>query len=164
METIIHLFKTDEQSLYEIDYLKWIEVNLQKLRDRDYTNVDWENLLEEIEDMGKSERRSIESNLIVVLLHLLKWQFQPDRRSGSWESSIIEHRRRIRKALKESPSLKPYFETILSECYTEALKQAKAETNLPLITFPVECPYHLTEVMDDDFLPDREREVEGEIS
>lgn len=154
METTIPLFKTDCPTLYETDYLKWIETNLQKLRNHDYANVDWENLLEEIEDMGKSERRSIESNLIVVLLHLLKWQFQPEHRSGSWECSIVEHRRRIRKALKESPSLKPYFETILSECYMEALKQAKAETGLSLETFPVQCPYHLTEVMDDDFLPD----------
>lgn len=164
METIIPLLQTDSETLYETDYLKWIETNLQKLRDRDYANVDWENLLEEIEDMGKSERRSIESNLIVVLLHLLKWQFQPERRSGSWESSIIEHRRRIRKALKDSSSLKPYFETTLSECYIEALKQAKAETGLPLETFPVQCPYHLTEVTDDEFLPDRERENESEIS
>jgi len=164
METIISLFKTDSETLYETDYLKWIEVNLQKLRDRDYANVDWENLLEEIEDMGKSERRSIESNLIVVLLHLLKWQFQPERRSSSWESSIVEHRRRIREALKDSPSLKSYFETVLAECYGDAVKQAKVETNLPLTTFPVECPYHLTEVIDDDFLPDREIEIEGEIS
>jgi hypothetical protein len=164
METIIPLFKTDGQTLYETDYLKWIETNLQKLRDRDYANVDWENLLEEIEDMARSERRSLKSNLIVVLLHLLKWQFQPERRSSSWESSIVEHRRRIREALKDSPSLKPYFENVLAECYGDAVKQAKVETNLPLKTFPVQCPYHLTEVMDDDFLPDREREVEGEIS
>jgi len=164
METIIPLLNTERQNLYDTDYLHWIETNLQKMRDRDYASIDWENLIEEIEDMGKRERRSIESHLIVVLLHLLKWQFQPERRSGSWECSIIEHRRRIRKGLKDSPSLQPYFETILSECYIDAVKQAKAETNLPLITFPVECPYHLTEVMDDDFLPDREREVEGEIS
>jgi hypothetical protein len=85
---------------------------------------------------------------------LLKWQYQRDRRSGSWEGSIIEHRRRIKKALKESPSLKPYLESIFAECYTEAVKQAKAETGLPLETFPRQCPYELTEVIDDEFLPD----------
>jgi hypothetical protein len=116
--------------------------------------VDWENLIEEIEDMGRSERRSLESNLIVVLLHLLKWQYQSERRSGSWEGSIIEHRRHIKKALKESPSLKPYVGDIFIECYTEAVKQAKAETGLPLKTFPVQCPYELTEVIDDEFLPE----------
>lgn len=92
--------------------------------------------------------------MIVVLLHLLKWQHPSDRRSGSWEGSIIEHRRRIKKALKESPSLKPYLESIFAECYTEAVKQAKAETGLSFETFPVQCPYELAEVIDDEFLPE----------
>ncbi len=99
--------------LYETDYQEWIETTVEKLRSRDYANVGWDNLSEEIEDVGRNERRSLESNLIVVLLHLLKWQYQPERRSGSWEGSIIEHRRRIKKALKESPSLKPYLERYL---------------------------------------------------
>ena len=145
--------KADQQTLYETDYLQWIETTVEKLQRRDYTNVDWENLIEEIEDMGRSERRSLESNLIIVLLHLLKWQYQPDHRSGSWESSIIEHRRRIKKALKESPSLKPYLEKIFAESYAEALKQAKAETGLSLETFPLQSPYELAAVIDDAFLP-----------
>lgn len=143
------------QTLYEADYLRWIETTVEKLRSQNYAEVDWENLIEEIEDVGRSERRSLESNLIVILLHLLKWQYQPNRSSGSWEGSMIEHRRRIKKAVKESPSLKPYLESIFAECYTEALKQAKAETGLALETFPIECPYELAEVMDDDFLPER---------
>jgi hypothetical protein len=106
--------------------LQWIKTTVEKLHCRDYANVDWDNLIEEIEDMGRSEQRSLESNLIVLLLHLLKWQYQPERRSGSWEASMIEHRRRIKKALKESPSLKPYLESIFSEPYIEAVKQAKA--------------------------------------
>jgi hypothetical protein len=150
----VSIINSDRQTLYDIDYWQWIEKTVEQLRNRDYTNVDWQNLIEEIEDMGRSEKRSLESNLIVVLLHLLKWQYQSDRRSGSWEASIIEHRRRINKALKESLSLKPYFEEILAECYAEALKQAKAETGLPLETFPTNCPYELTEIRDDDFLPE----------
>ena len=149
METV----KIPPQKLYEADYLQWIETNLENLRNKDYEQVDWENLLEEIEDMGRSERRGLESNLIIVLLHLLKWQYQPEKRSGSWESSIIEHRRRIKKALKESPSLKLYLTNILDESYTESVKQAKAETQLPLDTFPKECPYQLTSILDDEFLP-----------
>ncbi|MBE9193679.1 DUF29 domain-containing protein [Gloeocapsopsis crepidinum LEGE 06123] len=150
----MHSFKSDYQTLYETDYLQWIETTVKKLRSQNYENVDWENLIEEIEDMGRSECRSLESNLIVVLLHLLKWQYQPEYRSGSWESSIIEHRRRIKKSLKESPSLKSYFESIFAEAYTEAVKQAKAETGLPLETFPIECLYELTEVVNDEFLPE----------
>lgn len=148
----MHPLKSDRPPLYETDYQQWIETTVEKLRSRDYADVDWDNLIEEIEDVGRNERRSLESNLIVVLLHLLKWQYQPERRSGSWEGSIIEHRRRIKKALKESPSLQPYFESIFAESYVEAVKQAKAETGLPLEMFPP-CPYELTAVVDDEFLP-----------
>ena len=145
--------KSDRLTLYETDYQQWIETTVEKLHSRDYANVDWDNLIEEIEDMGRSERRSLESNLIVVLLHLLKWQYQPERRSGSWEGSIIEHRRRIKKALKESPSLQAYLESIFAESYVEAVKQAKAETGLPLEMFPLQCPYESVAVVDDEFLP-----------
>ncbi|BAZ27887.1 hypothetical protein NIES4074_03150 [Cylindrospermum sp. NIES-4074] len=146
--------KIDSQTLYEVDYLQWLETTVEKLRSQEYSTVDWGNLIEEIEDMGRSERRSLESNLIVIILHLLKWQFQPEQRTGRWEGSIIEHRRRVKKLLKESPSLKPYLESIFVESYTEAVKQAKAETRLPLETFPMECSYTLANVIDDEFLPE----------
>jgi hypothetical protein len=144
----------NRQSLYETDYLKWIETTVEKLRVRDYSSVDWENIIEEIEDMGRSERRSLESNLVVVLTHLLKWQYQPDFRSGSWKGSIAEHRRRIRKAFKESPSLKPYLQEVFAECYLDAVELASAETELPVETFPGECPYTSAEVLDSNFLPE----------
>ena len=140
-------------SLYETDYLKWLNDTIQQIQNQDYDHIDWQNLIEEIEDMGRNERRALESNLIIVFLHLLKWQYQPQKRSGSWERSLIEHRRRIRKALKESPSLNSYLEEILLESYTEAVKQAKAETKLPISTFSSECPYQLSTIIDDDFLP-----------
>ncbi|HEY9635027.1 MAG TPA: DUF29 domain-containing protein [Coleofasciculaceae cyanobacterium] len=145
--------EANRYSLYEADYLTWIETTLEKLRVRDYSNIDWESLIEEIADMGRSERRSLESNLVVVLTHLLKWQFQPAFRSGSWKGSIAEHRRRIRKALKESPSLKSYLEEVFVECYSDAVEQASAETELPVETFPQECPYTSAEVLDSNFLP-----------
>lgn len=144
----------NQQKLYESDYMKWIETTVENLRLRDCSNIDWENLIEEIEDMGRSERRSLESNLVVLLLHLLKWQFQPDKRSGSWKGSIAEHRRRIRKTIEDSPSLKPYLEGVLSECYSDALEQAIAETGLSIETFPQLCLYTSAEVLDSNFLPD----------
>ena len=146
--------KANSQTLYGSDYLQWIETTVEKLQSQDYATIDWENLIDEIADMGRSERRSLKSNLIVILVHLLKWQFQQERRTGSWEGSIIEHRRRVKEALSESPSLKPYLQSIFAESYTQAVKQAKAETGLPLETFPVQCPYELTEVTDDEFLPE----------
>ena len=144
----------NRQSLYEADYLKWIETTIEMLRVRDYSNIDWENLIEEIESIGRSERKSLKSNLIVVLTHLLKWQFQPEFRSGSWKGSIVEHRRRIRDALKDSPSLKPYLQEVFAECYLDAVELASAETELPVETFPQECPYTPAEVLDSSFLPE----------
>jgi Domain of unknown function DUF29 len=145
--------EVDRHKLYDTDYLRWIETTVEKLRARDYSNIDWENLIAEIEDMGRSERRSLESNLVVIILHLLKWQFQPEQRSGSWKGSIVEHRRRIRKTLKDSPSLKPYLEEVLVECYADALEQASAETGLSVETFPQSCIYSAVEVLDSDFWP-----------
>jgi hypothetical protein len=144
--------EANRQSLYETDYLKWIDTTIEKLRLQDYSNIDWENLIEEIEDMGRSERKSLKSNLIVVLTHLLKWQYQPEFRSGSWKGSIVEHRRRIREALSDSPSLKPYLEEVFAGCYLDAVEQASAETGLPVETFPQECPYTSAEVLNSNFL------------
>jgi hypothetical protein len=146
--------EVDRQKLYHTDYLRWIETTVEKLRVRDYSDIDLENLIAEIEDMGRSERRSLESNVVIIILHLLKWQFQPDQRSGSWKGSIAEHRRRIRKAIKDSPSLKLYLEEVLTECYADAAEQASAETGLSLETFPQLCMYTAAEVLDSDFLPD----------
>lgn len=89
--------------LYDRDYFAWIEATLRRLQQQDYSSVDWNNLIEEIADMGRSEKRSLESNLIIVLRHLLRWQYQFECRSKSWATSIAEHRRRIRKQLKDSP-------------------------------------------------------------
>lgn len=142
-----------QKSLYEADYLQWIETTVEKLRISDYSNVDWDNLIEEIADMARSERKSLKSNLVVVLMHLLKWQYQPERRSGSWKGSIVEHRRRIRDDLKDSPSLKPYFEEVLAECYADAVIQASAETDLPTEIFPPLCTYTVIEILDSKFFP-----------
>ncbi|MCW6049807.1 DUF29 domain-containing protein [Lyngbya sp. CCAP 1446/10] len=144
----------NRHKLYDTDYLRWIETTVEKLRIRDFSNIEWENLIAEIEDMGRSERRSLESNLVVIILHLLKWQFQPDRRSGSWKGSIVEHRRRIRKTLKDSPSLKPYLEEILAECYADAVEQASAKTGLSVDRFPPSCIYSAVQLLDSEFLPE----------
>lgn len=139
--------------LYDRDYFAWIEATLRRLQQQDYSSVDWSNLIEEIADMGRSEKRSLESNLVIVLLHLLKWQYQSERRSRSWAASIAEHRRRIRKQLKESPSLKTFIAEELPESYADSVRQASIETGLPIETFPMDCPYAIAQVLDDEFLP-----------
>jgi hypothetical protein len=92
--------------------------------------------------------------LAIVLLHLLKWHYQPELRSGSWRGSLVEHRRRIRKSLKQSPSLKPYLQACFDEAYVDAIEQAAAETGLARAIFPLTCPYPLEQVLDAEFLPE----------
>ncbi|WNZ25941.1 DUF29 domain-containing protein [Leptolyngbya sp. NK1-12] len=143
----------DSKHLYNTDFVRWVETTVEQLRAQDYANVDWDNLIEEIADMSKRERKSLKNNLVVVLLHLLKWHYQPQQRSGSWRGSIREHRRRIADDLKDSPSLNSYFQAVLAECYASARAQAADETELPLETFPFDCPYTPSQVLDPEFLP-----------
>jgi Domain of unknown function DUF29 len=140
-------------SLYDRDYALWLETTIEQLRQQKFDQVDWENVLDEFEAMSKRDRRSIESNLIILLMHLLKWEFQPEMRSNSWTSSIREHRRRINRILRDSPSLKPYMMEVLSEVYAEAVTEAIDETGLQLSMFPIDCPYDISEILNPDFLP-----------
>lgn len=141
-------------ALYDRDYFAWIEATLQHLQRQNYSRVDWENLIEEIADMGRREKKSLKSNLVVVLLHLLKWQYQPNRRSGSGASSILEHRGQIQDDLESSPSLKPYLDEIYKSAYARASKRAALETGLSKSEFPVDCPYVIAQILDDKFLPE----------
>jgi hypothetical protein len=143
-----------QPSLYDRDFAAWLVTTAMQLRERDYENLDWDNLIEEIEAMGRRERKSLTSNLVIVLLHLLKWQYQPEMRSGSWKGSIREHRRRIHRDLRDSPSLQPYLLETFAEAYTNAFPQAADETGLSIETFPVDCPYTIEQVLDSEFLPD----------
>lgn len=142
------------KSLYETDFVRWVETTVEQLRTQNYSSVDWANLIEEIEDMSRRERKSLKNNLVVVLLHLLKWQYQPEYRSGSWRSSLREYRRRINDDLKDSPSLVPYLQTILAECYANAREQAADETGLSLEIFPNDCLYLPEQVLNAEYLPD----------
>ncbi len=152
---------TTPAPLYEQDYHHWLETTAQQLRDGDLAALDIKNLLEEIEDMGRSERRSIYSNLKILLLHLLKYAYQPsmrwsttDRRSSnSWLGSIVEHRQRINKALRDSPSLKPYYAEIFIEAYGDARELVAVETGMTIDEFPVESPFGLDAVLRSGYLP-----------
>lgn len=144
--------QTNQKNLYQTDFVRWVETTVEQLRTQNYAAVDWANLIEEIEDMSRRERKTLKSNLIVILLHLLKWQYQPESRGGSWRGSIREHRRRINDDLKDSPSLSP--KDVFAECYTNAREQAADETDLPLESFPVDCPYTPEQTLNSEFLPE----------
>ena len=144
---------TDTANLYDRDYYLWLSHTAQLIKEGKFSQLDAANLIEEIEDMGRSEKRAIRSNLVVVLLHLLKYKYQPEKRSNSWKSSIREHRRRLRDDFQVSPSLKRYFEEVFDKCYQDAREQAADETGLPLDTLPTDSPFAPTEVLNPDYLP-----------
>lgn len=140
-------------ALYEQDYYLWLEATAKLLRAGQLTALDCVNLLEEIEDMGRSEKRAVYSNLKILLTHLLKYKYQPEKRLNSWLATIVEHRQRLKKALKESPSLQPYLVEILNECYQDARELAVAETGLVVEKFPVEIPFTSEQILNPESLP-----------
>ena len=101
-------------SLYQQDYYLWIEQTIELLQEQKFNEVDIANLIEEIKDMGKSEKRAITSNLRILLMHLLKYQYQAEKRSNSWLFTIVEHRQRIEELLETSPSLKSYYDQVFT--------------------------------------------------
>lgn len=142
------------KTLYQTDYALWLQETAKHLRNGNLDSLDIENLLEEIEAMGRSDRRSIRRNLEQLLMHLLKWYYQPEKLTNSWKYSIREHRKRLLEDLEESPSLKPYFQEIFSKSYQNARNMAADQTGLNISIFPQECPFTLTETLDIDNLPE----------
>jgi hypothetical protein len=104
--------------------------------------------------MGSIQKHGLESNLEVVLMHLLKYKYQPEKRSNSWRSTLFEHRRRLEKAFKTSPSLKRHFTEEFHDCYKAARKLASLETNIFIDTFPLKCPFTAEQALDEDYLPE----------
>lgn len=150
--------------LYDRDYYLWLNQTAKLVREQRLSELDISHLIEELEDMGRSEKRAVESNLVVVLMHLLKYQYQPQKRSNSWKVTIREHRRRLRRLFQDSPSLKPYFEEVFLECYRDAREQACDETGLPLETFPTESPFTPEEAIDRDYLPNGNGDTSDDVS
>jgi hypothetical protein len=138
---------------YDEDFAAWLDEQAALLRAGRTDALDLANLAEEIEDMGKSEKRAVSQNLIVVFVHLLKHVHQPERRGKSWRRSIREHRRRLNEAFEYSPSLRRHAEFVFAACYKSARKQAADATGLHLSEFPEVCPFTLAQALDEDFLP-----------
>jgi hypothetical protein len=145
--------KSLNSHLYDKDFFLWIETTAKQLKEGNFSEVDLANLIEEIESMGRSEKRALESNLVVILMHLLKYKYQPEKLTNSWLSTIFEHRRRLKKNLQDSPSLRNYLSDIFTESYQDGRKQAAIETGLSLEIFPEDCPFTIDESLNVDFLP-----------
>lgn len=148
---------TNESSeLYEVDFQAWTQQQAKLLQEKKWSGLDLPNLVEEIEALGRQERRELENRLGVLLGHLLKWEFQPDNRSKSWFATIREQRRRSLRLLEQNPSLHSYLPEALESAYQDALDLAVRETSMSYKTFPQECRYSLEQALDFEFFPGRQ--------
>jgi hypothetical protein len=139
-------------SVYEADLALWTKAQADALRRRAANEIDWDNLAEEIESVGRSERREIRSRLTILLVHLLKWRYQPDHQCPSWSASISEARRRIALTIEDSPSLASFPDEALAAAYRSALND-RTINYLDNSDLPQTCPWTAEQVLDPEFLP-----------
>jgi hypothetical protein len=127
---------------YYSDYVLWLEKAIAQLKAKDYNNVDWENLIEEIESLGKSQRRELRNRLITLLEHCLKLCYTNfDRDYRGWKETIRRSQRELKGLISDSPSLKPYWDEIFLECYAEALEILQENSDYQSFLFPDHCPF-----------------------
>lgn len=139
---------------YEDDFNLWLREQIELLRGKRIDEVDLPNLIEEMEDMAKARRNALRSAYRLLIAHLLKWRFQPERRSASWEITINRERSHLADEENLSPSLKADAEEIVRYVYRSAVREAVAETGLPRDAFPPECPWTPDQLRDEDFMPE----------
>ncbi|MBF0591371.1 MAG: DUF29 domain-containing protein [Nitrospirae bacterium] len=167
MDTLTHNDTINDtltaRSLYEVDFYQWAFHNADLLRQGRFTEIDLENIVEELEGMAKRDRRELLSRLAVLIMHLLKWQYQPKRRGESWSTTIRNQRTDIKLLLADSPSLKNNIEIVIAEGFIEAKQGFEKETGIsadklsvpfPTVTGPETCPYTLEQLMDHGFWPE----------
>ena len=140
--------------LYDHDFYAWANEQAALLRAGKLAAADIEHIAEEIESMGRSEKRELVNRLVVLLLHLLKWQFQPALRGNSWRLSVEEQRYRLADHLDDNPSLKTRLDQAIHDAYRLTLIQAEKETGLSRQSFPAACPYSFEQIMDENFWPE----------
>jgi hypothetical protein len=139
---------------YDEDFFAWTQEQSRLLREGALSQIDAENVAEELESMGRNNRRELGSRLTLILQHMLKWQFQPGRRSHSWIITVNTQRDEIAKIIADSPSLRPAVRETLVSAYSSARRDAAVATNLPLSKFPAECPFSEEDVLSGEFPPE----------
>ena len=140
-------------NLYQTDFHAWTQEQAKLLKTQHLFELDIDNLVEELESLGKKERQELRNRLAVLIGHLLKWQYQPQNRSNNWLATMREQREQIQILLVESPSLKPYLAEAFTLSYSSAVNLAVKDTDLPYETFPHTNPFTLLEVTNPEFLP-----------
>ncbi|WP_414528394.1 DUF29 domain-containing protein [Nodularia chucula] len=137
---------------YEADFYGWTQEQINLLENQQWDKLDTLNLIEEIATLGRRERQELRNGLGLLLGHLLKWQFQSEKRSNSWLGTIREQRVQIKFLLQDSPSLKPYLNAVFADAYELALALAIRETQFDEQVFPEICPYTPEKILNPDFL------------
>ena len=151
-------------SLYERDFYAWTQQQAHALDQHQAELLDWENLAQELGLMGIREKNEIKSRLVVLLTHLLKWKYQSSKRSVSWFTTIANQRDDLQDWLNENPGLRQVIPDLLAKAYRNARREAAAETGLGIKTFPEDCDYELTQVLDAMFICDTTADFEWAIN
>ncbi|MCF7999461.1 MAG: DUF29 domain-containing protein [Methylovulum sp.] len=143
------------KTTYEHDIIAWAYEQAHFLRTRQFSCLDVSHIAEEIEDVGKSEQRELASRMAVLLAHLLKWEFQPQRRGFSWETTIHTQRNSINRRIRKTPSLKASLsdDDWWADAWDDAVAAAAQETGLAFAIFPKNCPWPMEQIMSEDFFP-----------
>ena len=148
--------KTEPQNLYDTDYNLWVLDTVKKLENRDLDSLDWENLIEEVLDLSKRDKRKLESLLIKLIEHLLilqYWQSEKERNKGHWEREILNFQQQIIRELEDSPSLNNHLNNKFLDCYQKGRKLASTHSQLSLNTFPEKPIAPIEQILDENWLP-----------
>ncbi|WP_218253325.1 DUF29 domain-containing protein [Candidatus Magnetobacterium casense] len=154
MDTLTANDTLTARALYEVDFYQWAFHNADLLRQGRFAEIDMENIVEELEGMARNNKRELLSRLTVLIMHLLKWQYQPKLRCGSWTATIGNQRTEIKYLLGDSPSLKHNIEAVIAKGFVAAKREFEAETGISARQLPETCPYTFEQLMDYGFQPE----------
>lgn len=153
---MVDQLRTMSKTLYDVDYNLWVLETVKQLQEREFNALDLENLIEEVADLSRRDKRKLESLLTRLIEHLLKlkyWQSEKDQNFGHWQGEVRTFRKQIKKELKASPSLKEYCQDIFEECYQDAKEIISDKSQLPLSTFPKTPIGNLDHILDENWFP-----------
>ncbi len=145
-----------QPNLYDQDFCLWIENTIKQIEAQEFDKIDWDNVIEELDSLGKSDKRELKNRLVVLLEHLLKlayWETEREYNQRNWKGTIREQRRQLLLLLEDSPSLKPLFYDSLPKCYSDARKIVLDKTNLSDNIIPIEITFPVEDILNDDYLP-----------
>ncbi len=138
------------QTLYDTDFAEWADRAAELMRARRFKDIDWENVIEEVESLGRSQRASVRSQLRRMLVHLIKQRIQPERDGASWRNSVANARLEIRNDIRDSPSLRHHLKDNLQAIYCDAVEEALVRMNRLSADLPAECPWDVDRLLDGD--------------